>query len=413
MSNKFNANALAEYCRAFARRLCNEAYQNQPVMNGRELLDLAPVAQINLLIISSLYDKWKADAEKFRSPYFDFTHSDVQEALQGFMNTVSQHIAIRREHLEPLLIDATRRTLILIFDPRSYFDELIRGQPDFELTNEAARQMIRYTQINKFIPTFIAHRMNDKSSVYVNQALSFLDEALTQRGHEVEQYDKFVATFSDRVPLNVHALLRNHVPDAIPSPPGRSFFDAIDQAKTGQANTTDAPSITPLADPFAENQVMSLRPEPKLTTSEGRPIQILSLSTDEDEDNVDEPTGPLTVNDRLRQAAADARSMPAVNVPVTSVPTPTPPPVTVPISRVTTESVTKSISLNQKFRFINQLFSGNALSYNTAMEELDKAENYAQALDLVSYRYAAQYLWDMSSDEVGELVEILKRRFAV
>ncbi len=410
MSNKFNANALADYCRAFARRLCNEAYQNQPVINGRELLELAPVAQINLLIISSLYDKWKADAEKFRSPYFDFTHSDVQEALQGFMNTVSQHITIRREHLEPLLVDATRRTLILIFDPRSYFDEQIRNQPDFELTHEAARQMIRYTQINKFIPTLISQRMNDKPSVYVNQALSFLDEALTQRGHELEQYDKFVTLFSDRVPLNLQALLRNHVPDAIPAPPGRSFFDALESEPTNRS----ADSTPALADPFAETRVMNLQPEPKPTLVDGRPMQTLSLSTD-DEYEKEQSTGPLTVNDRLRQAAAEARAMPSVPAPmpapILTKSQPTAPIPVTPPPRVSVESVTKSISLNQKFRFINQLFSGNALSYNTAMEELDKAENYAQALDLVSYRYAAQYLWDMSSDEVGELVEILKRRF--
>ncbi len=80
--------------------------------------------------------------------------------------------------------------------------------------------------------------------------------------------------------------------------------------------------------------------------------------------------------------------------------------------RAPIESIGKSISLNQKFRFINQLFSGSSTSYAQAIDELDQMENYGQALDLISYRYASQYLWDMSSDEVSELVEILKRRFA-
>ena len=80
--------------------------------------------------------------------------------------------------------------------------------------------------------------------------------------------------------------------------------------------------------------------------------------------------------------------------------------------RAPIESVARSISLNQKFRFINQLFNGNSSAYNQAVEEIDTLDNYGQALDLVSYRYASQYLWDMSSDEVSELVEILKRRFA-
>ncbi len=80
--------------------------------------------------------------------------------------------------------------------------------------------------------------------------------------------------------------------------------------------------------------------------------------------------------------------------------------------RAQIESIARSISLNQKFRFINQLFNGNTSAYNQAIEEIDTLNNYGQALDLISYRYASQYLWDMSSDEVSELVEILKRRFA-
>jgi hypothetical protein len=453
MSNKFNANALAEYCRAFARRLCNEAYQNQSVVSGRQLLELAPVSQTNLLIISNLYDKWKTDVEKFRSPYFDYTHPEVQEALQGFMNTVSQHIAIRREHLEPMLADATRRTLILIFDPRSYFDELIRSQPDFELTADAARQITRYTQINKFIPTAICQKISDKPSVYVNQALTYLDEVLTQRGHELEQYDKFVTLFSDKVPLNIHALLRNHVPDAIPAPPGRSFFDAIEQPQLGAG--TDAPALpAALADPFTEpQQLTTSRPDTTQNPTE-QPLQTLSIQAEPDENEEAEPTGPLTINDRLRQIAAEAQrvvEVPAaivvpvpepapvaespvaestvaepvmvVPVPPMVVPEPAPAPVVVaapapeppapPVEpqRMAMDSINKSISLNQKFRFINQLFNGNTMSYNSAMDELDKTEDYSQALDLVSYRYAAQYLWDMSSDEVGELVDILKRRF--
>jgi hypothetical protein len=96
---------------------------------------------------------------------------------------------------------------------------------------------------------------------------------------------------------------------------------------------------------------------------------------------------------------------------VVAAPAPEPPAPPVEPQRMAMDSINKSISLNQKFRFINQLFNGNTMSYNSAMDELDKTEDYSQALDLVSYRYAAQYLWDMSSDEVGELVDILKRRF--
>ena len=120
MSNKFNTNALNEYSKSYARRVAADFYHANPTLSGRQILNLTPINQVNLFVVSSLFDKWKGEVEKFRSPFFDFNHPEVEEALRAFMNVVSQHIAVRREHLEPLLADATKRTLIALFDPRYY-----------------------------------------------------------------------------------------------------------------------------------------------------------------------------------------------------------------------------------------------------------------------------------------------------
>lgn len=443
MSNKFNANALTEYSRSYARRTAADFYQQHHTISGQQLLSLSPISQINLFVVSSLSDKWRADAEKFRSPYFDFKDPDVEEALENFMNVVSQHISVRREHLEPLLTESVRKTIIMIFDPRAYFDEVLRAQPEFTLTADVLKQITRYTKINQFIPLHITQRMNGKPFLYVNQALSYLDEALTQRGHELEHYDKFVELFSEKVPMDVSALLRSHVPDSIPHAPNRSFFDtvtepAVPPAPLVAADATPPAEIAP-ADRPSQNQPIEIAPaappqpdptpapvsadesgsggpmflggesgpEPVAPTAQPSQLQTgaisqpsgsqLSGSQPSGTDTAPVATFPEsgqapTLNDTLREAE-----------PVTVAET---------FTRTPIESVARSISLNQKFRFINQLFNGNSSAYNQAIEEIDTLDNYGQALDLISYRYASQFLWDMSSDEVSELVEILKRRFA-
>ena len=417
MSNKFNANALTEYSKSYARRVASDFYHQHATMNGQQIVSLTPINQINLFVISSLADKWRADAAKLRSPYFDFTNEEVREALQNFMNVVSQHITVRREHLEPLLADATRRTIILIFDSRAYFDDLLRGQPDFMVTADALRQITRYTKINQFIPAYILQRMNEKPFVYVNQALIYLDEVLTQKGHEVEHYDKFVAQFSEKLPMDVVALLRSHVPDNIPSVPARSFFDTATESAVPPAPLVAAtpeavppaiapqPDLTPAPAPVDEDTSSgalfldgSGGPEPVAPISQPSQLPTGAISTPTVADS-SQPILPVeaapTLNDTLRETA------PAEPVTVAET-----------FHRAPIESIARSISLNQKFRFINQLFTGNSSAYNQAVEEIDKLNNYGQALDLISYRYASQYLWDMSSDEVSELVEILKRRFS-
>ncbi|MBD2702511.1 hypothetical protein IC229_17820 [Spirosoma sp. BT702] len=439
MSNKFNANALTEYSKSYARRIAADFYQQHATINGQQILKLTPISQINLFIISSLSDKWQADAEKFRSPYFDFTDADVQEALQNFMNVVSQHISVRREHLEPLLADATRRAIIMVFDPRAYFDDVLREQPEFTVTASALKQIVRYTKINQFIPQHIMQRMNGRPFVYVNQALTYLDEALTQRGHELEHYDKFVALFSEKLPMNVSVLLRSHVPDSIPTNPARSFFDTATSNETAIPPAPLVPvesvpeSVTPAIPPqptqFEKADVTEERSIPierplqdvdynssvigtKFLNGEAGPKPVAPISQPSEMPTgaltpsaTSEPTfptdtsatvsEPATLNDTLRETAPTETATVAEK-----------------FNRAPIESVARSISLNQKFRFINQLFNGNSGAYNQAVDEIDKLNNYGQALDLISYRYASQYLWDMSSDEVSELVEILKRRFA-
>ncbi len=419
MSNKFNANALIEYSKSYARRIAADFFQHHATIHGQEILSLTPISQINLFVISSLSDKWQVDAAKFRSPYFDFTDADVQEALQNFMNVVSQHISVRREHLEPLLADATRRTIIMIFDPRAYFDDLLRDQPEFTLTADTLKQITRYTKINQFIPAHISQRMNGKPSVYSNQAIGYLDEALTQRGHELEHYDKFVALFSEKLPMDVSALLRSHVPDSIPAAPARSFFDTVTEPAVPPAPLVSA-EATPRTD-TPEAVAPAIPPQLAETREDngsdsGGPLFLQDDAGSEPVSPISQPSQlpaeTSTVSTENRQSSSPVDASPTLNDTLREASPAEPVTVAETFNRAPIESVARSISLNQKFRFINQLFNGNASAYNQAVEEIDTLNNYGQALDLISYRYASQYLWDMSSDEVSELVEILKRRFS-
>lgn len=450
MSNKFNANALTEYSKSYARRIATDFYQHHATINGEQILSLTPINQINLLVISGLSDKWKADAEKFRSHYFDFAHTDVQEALQHFMNVVSQHISVRREHLEPLLTEATRRTIVMIFDPRDYFDEILRDQPEFMLTAGALKQITRFTKINQFIPAYLTQRLKDKPFVYANQAIGYLDDALAQRGHELEHYDKYVALFSEKLPMNVSALLRSHVPDSIPNPPARSFFDTITESAVPPAPLVPAeatpdsvtPAIPPQPDPTASAHAHTT--EATETVQQEVRDALEEISEHPTPQSADTTSGPLFLNGNSGPEPVAPISQPS-QMPTGAIPQPTLPAFDQPLvaveaavtlndtlrettsaelsggqvstvaetfHRASIESVARSISLNQKFRFINQLFNGNTSAYNQAVEEIDTLDTYGQALDLISDRYASQYLWDMNSDEVSELVEILKRRFA-
>ena len=409
MSNKFNTNALNEYSKSYARRVAADFYHANPTLSGRQILNLTPINQVNLFVVSSLFDKWKGEVEKFRSPFFDFNNPEVEEALRAFMNVVSQHIAVRREHLEPLLADATKRTLIALFDPRYYYDDQLRNQPDFTLTSDSLRHLIRYTQINKFVPVALEQRLNGRPFAYVNQVLGYLDEILTQRSQELERPDKYVALFSEKVAMDMSMLLRGQTLENYQSPAARSFFDLDEETPTNPpALPTPPPALEATVVPQPA-QLPPAEPTPNLVDEEPA-TGTLSLNGDTylaDYDNA-APTAPSN-QPSIMSADTDG---PTISLNTAQAPA-AEPVATLgdSLQKTVTGSVAKGISLNQKFRFINQLFNGSADAYNEAIADLDQMTNYGQALDLISYRYANQFSWNMESDEVTELVEILKRRF--
>jgi len=68
------------------------------------------------------------------------------------------------------------------------------------------------------------------------------------------------------------------------------------------------------------------------------------------------------------------------------------------------------ISLNQKFQFINELFMQNATEYNSAIDQLNQTENWA---DAESYLYSLKsvYNWKDDNETHKRLKELSKKRF--
>jgi len=99
MPDNLNSIALNQYAARFTTTILNEVYKDQDTISGAGLLKLTPVRQVNLGVLNRLFEAWRKNAQEFRSPYFDFTNEEVKQALDDFMNTASQHIAVKRADL--------------------------------------------------------------------------------------------------------------------------------------------------------------------------------------------------------------------------------------------------------------------------------------------------------------------------
>ncbi len=75
------------------------------------------------------------------------------------------------------------------------------------------------------------------------------------------------------------------------------------------------------------------------------------------------------------------------------------------------ENLKESLTLNQKFMFVNELYAGNSEEFSKVMEKIDQCKSYNEALGVLERDSSNRTSWDMESEAVRELLEMVSRRF--
>ncbi len=75
------------------------------------------------------------------------------------------------------------------------------------------------------------------------------------------------------------------------------------------------------------------------------------------------------------------------------------------------DNILGNISVNQRYMFVNELFSGDTGQFTEAFEGLEKYNSYQEALDALRDSYAGTHNWDLDSTSYRELLDILNKRY--
>lgn len=75
------------------------------------------------------------------------------------------------------------------------------------------------------------------------------------------------------------------------------------------------------------------------------------------------------------------------------------------------EKLQENVGINQRYMFTRKLFKGNPDLMNQAFHELDKLESFIDAVTLLNERYVNELDWDINSEEVDELLQLVFRKF--
>lgn len=383
MDEKISVKALEDYSDDYASKVAASFFSGKEKISGPEILQLCDIQQINLFVVRELLKAWRLEAQKLRSPYFDYTAAPVAEALTKFHNLLSNHIAISKENFQPLLKKAVSQTLYLILNPYDFYSVTLTTQGD-PMKWEDLRNDIKYIRINRtpLDRLLVELEQKKKSGISGNEAFAALDHILEEVNFTPEDIEEHLATFSNVVPLALEDLYEKPSPVVAPPPPAAVAPPA--EAKVAEPKPAAPKEAT-------ENSAIPDVPVAKTPTPESKPKAPA-------EERVQEPAPEPTAKPEMRKPAQIPLydQQPGKGT-------------TLAENFQKRRKIKDSLTINQKFMFTKILFNGDFELFSAAVERLDELDNLNQAKNYLSNNYAE---WNPESEEYQEFMEIVERRFA-
>ena len=371
MEHKYNQLNLERYSTNLAKLLCDRYFAAASTVNGQQLIGFTPVKQVNLFIIKDLLSRWNQEMANLKSPYFDFENDEVKEALVQFMNVLSRKILIKRPHFEPLLAQAIIDTFKWVLDPVPAFaDKFLQNQDTVTATK--LHSNLKYIILNKeLVKDFLDH-LNDGTLNYAAVRNDFASY-MASRKQEWTALNDLLPEFNQLLPIHQSDLVTAQAASAptvtnAPAP-------AINQASAAQQPT---PAV---ATPPTTNHRPTVSSEPlhKTVASENSLNNKFKADTS-------------TLNDRLAVKSAPTVADNQMGKKI--------------------ESLKDSISINQRFGFINELFNGENLQYYNAIKTLDEFKDADSAKEFVLKDLSSRYDWSKKEEHVNKMLRLIERKFA-
>jgi hypothetical protein len=208
MEEKISAKAIDQYSNIFASKLADSFFQKKEKIDGREILTLSEIKQVNLLVVKELMRLWNAEQQKWQSPFFDYGAEAVQKSKEQFKNTLSNHILISKKDFLPLLRLAVSQTLFLVLAPYDFFSNILDSKGNGLLKVSELKNETRYLKINKAPLEKLVEKLEERRLEVItgNEAFALLDHILEEVNFTPEDVEGYIAAFSKLVPLNVEQL---------------------------------------------------------------------------------------------------------------------------------------------------------------------------------------------------------------
>ena len=424
MQRKLNEDFIDSYCEKFATKVSAGIFLGgKKVISGKEILSVTPSKQVNFFVIKLLFRYWQEETKKLESPFFNYKHEEVRQAMIQFMNVLSQHIEITKDKFETLLNHAVKDAIYLAAMPQAYIEIDLDSRGVEQIGDKAIEGTIKYLKIYKkeihdFLKDMKGLTIDDiidelpeefeefDTEEAVNELSEQLSDILAITLEKIYSEDPDIEDF-DEEDLFVHGegdlvnTPRKRRPSRIREyhkEDSNVVISNDDEAMEDEEITEDAygtiqPKVEPKPEPQPEPEE---EPEIKETPKEEKKEEKnppkkreppVILDDEEREDDFPQETINQQFEKEEETLAEEFET------------------------KKKGGTILELISLNHRYMFIKELFLNDKNEFEQALSELEDFSSFDESVEFLVQSYAKHNEWDMQSDEVKEFLKVLFRKF--
>ena len=468
MEYTVNQQNIQKYAERLTNDLCRQFFVNKAFISGPEILTFNTESQLNLLIIKNIFLNWQKEALKLKSPYFDYEDDGVKEALKTFMNKLSNHIKVYRYDFEPLVTKSITDFIMLSAAPQDFFTKEIEALASPKVPVSLLKEFTKYIRINKFVMDQVVREIETSgySETFGGETIRFILKALNENPDKIEVADAALNGLLEQLPADVTDFVCMPKPlvtrpafldlpkpevEKIPEyvPVSKPVFEKEEIAPIVEEESTATESTLSTENErvpeFEQPEETYPSHEPESSVSEAKveapPDEAVEVAVTEEQNDADEPyvfvsepsaveeppeseesainhiheevafgknlvqktklsradavdfaKDPITLNETLRNSEQRTLAN-ALHVKTAAAPFKT------------------LVPMHYRFTFISTLFAGNQQDWAEAVDKIDAAGSYEEAIAMLKNQYSYRYNWDKEEDNVAILFNYVERKF--
>jgi len=419
MQKKLNEDFIDGYCEKFASKVTADFFKDgKEVITGKEILKATPSKQVNFFVIKLLFRYWQEETKKLESPFFNYKHDEVRQAMIQFMNVLSQHIEINKEKFETLLNHAVKDTIYLAAMPQAYVEIDLDSRGVETIKDKSVEGTVKYLKIHK---KEIQNFLSDMKGLTIDDVIDELPE-------EFDDFDTTEAVNEECALLS--QVLEITFEKVFSDDPEMDEFDDDDLFAPGEEDLVEEKKSTKSTAPDAqlESEGVEISSEDEAMVEED--IQDMPGTSDNADAMVEEK------EEKKEEESPEETEPEEKEEPKKEIRTPVMledddreddfPEETINKQFEKEEEtlaehhektskeeggILELISLNHRYMFIKELFRNDKNEFENALYELEEYDSFDESVEFLVQGYAKHNDWDMQSDEVKEFLKVLFRRF--